>query len=398
MVSQLPLISAPARIPPPWLTGPGSGTAALGLSTHFERQPGLPLSGLDQIRAAGIRHVRLDLEWTHVEQQPGVYNFAYYDALIDALRTRGLQPMIILGSGHPLYGEQRSIRTPQGQAAYNRFVQAAVARYQGPDVLWELWNEPNHRTFWKPQPDVDEYMRWASSTTSAIRQVDPDAVLCGPNTAGMPIPFLKACLDRGLLTLVDAVNMHPYQAYPVSRAPEHFLQEYRQVRALVDSYQPGTPLLLGEWGHSTAMGSNDVDEATQAAYLMRQSLLAMMVGSPLSVWYDWQEDGSEPGNKEHHFGIVRPDGQPKPAYAAMQTLHQALTGRQYAGRLPGDPNDYPLMFHAQDPAQPSLLAAWTTSPPHWITINGQAIWLDGMPRFFSMSAPPLTPARTAWLA
>lgn len=41
---------------------------------------------------------------------------------------------------------------------------------------------------------------------------------------------------------------------------------------------------------------------------------------PLSIWYDWHDDGQDPKEKEHNFGTVTWDYQPKPAYLAAQTL------------------------------------------------------------------------------
>jgi hypothetical protein len=62
---------------------------------------------------------------------------------------------------------------------------------------------------------------------------------------------------------------------------------------------------------------------------------------PLSIWYDWRDDGDDPKEGEHHFGIVRRkyrDGEkevftPKPAYTAMRVLSEELRGLRLNKRL-----------------------------------------------------------------
>ncbi len=64
-----------------------------------------------------------------------------------------------------------------------------------------------------------------------------------------------------------------------------------------------------------------MDEETQADYLVRTFLLARTSRSIERVfWYDFQNDGEDPGEAEFNFGIVRKDGTPKPAFAALKTL------------------------------------------------------------------------------
>jgi polysaccharide biosynthesis protein PslG len=101
-------------------------------------------------------------------------------------------------------------------------------------------------------------------------------------------------------------------------------------------------------------------------------------GVPISIWYDWHDDGTEPSEPEHHFGTVRfpyhADRQPvydaKPAYLAVQTLTGGLAGYCFKERVrAGSPeNDYVLAFAKGDR---TCLAAWTTSPePHAVLIPG----------------------------
>jgi hypothetical protein len=196
-------------------------------------------------------------------------------------------------------------------------------------VVWELWNEPNIG-FWQPQPSVNDYMALAAVVFPAIRQADPQALCVAPATSGIPLDFLEKCFRLGLLRWVDAVSVHPYR----QQAPETVETDYLRLRALVARYRPDRPdlpIISGEWGYSSVW--SQYDDARQGLYLPRQFLTNLSLGIPLSIWYDWHDDGPDPKEPEHHFGTVTLDYQPKPAYRAMQRLVAALGGMRFVKRL-----------------------------------------------------------------
>ena len=102
---------------------------------------------------------------------------------------------------------------------------------------------------------------------------------------------------------------------------------------------------------------------------------------PLTILYDWRDDGTDPANAEHHFGIVHHDYHPgadnvydpKPAYVAVQTYFHQLHGYRFQQRLQMDSaNDFVLTFK-NDTAE--CMVAWTTAPaPHAVKIPA----LDGV--------------------
>jgi hypothetical protein len=92
-----------------------------------------------------------------------------------------------------------------------------------------------------------------------------------------------------------------------------------------------------------------------------------MNGIPVSIWYDWHDDGTNQTDPEHHFGIVQnaynsennPVYKPKEAYFTAKTLNSVLLKYHFVKRIAtDDPNDYVLLFNDVDSLR---LAAWTTS-------------------------------------
>jgi len=330
----------------------------LGVNIHFIEPPP---RDVDMIGAAGVRFIRMDFSWVHIERKKGEYDFSGYVKLADALAQRGIRPLFILDYGNPLYDNDMAPHTDEGRQAFARFAAAGAAQFQGRGVLWELWNEPNI-SFWRPRPNVNDYMALAKVALPAIRKADPNATIIAPATSGIDMNFLERCFEQGLLELIDAVSVHPYRRQP----PETVTRDYQRLRALIARYAPkgkSIPILSGEWGYSVTW----IPKEQQGQYLARQFLVNLMNDVPLSIWYDWHDDGQDPKEQEHNFGTVTWDYQPKPAYVAAQTLIQELSGFRFTKRLslPSE-NDYALIFSK---GKEQKLALWTTGDAHKVDLN-----------------------------
>jgi len=308
-----------------------------GVNIHFTRpRPG----EIDQIADAGFRWVRMDLYWDQIERERGRYDFSRYDELMAGLRARRIRPMFILDYGNDLY-QQGSPRTNESRAAFARFVAAAVRRYKGQGVIWEMWNEPNIH-FWKPRPNVDQYIALAKEVGRTIRRVAPQEWHVGPATSGFDWPFLRRCFDAGLLQYWDAVTVHPYRR----TEPETVATDWARLRALINSKAPKgkrIPMFSGEWGYSERYPGMDAER--QGWYIARQYLANLASGVPMSIYYDWANDGTDPREEEHWFGTVDTELRPKPAFHAVRHLVGQLQGYRYHTRLSvGSRNDYVLAF------------------------------------------------------
>jgi polysaccharide biosynthesis protein PslG len=395
LFAMLPLLAGGAEIPAPVLP------AGVGVNIHF-------VTGheqdLDRIQAAGFKFVRMDFHWEGIEQRKGEYNWAGYDELLANLDKRGLRAILILDYSHHLYEETvthlnpltgqpsttlASPQHPDSIAAFARWAAAAAKHFRGRPVLWEIWNEPNI-SFWAPKPDAQQYTALALATAKAIREAEPQATVIGPASSGFPWEFLETFLKSGALEYLDAVSVHPYRN--PQNPPETAASDYLKLRTMIDRYSPESkknklPILSGEWGYST--WKRGVSLETQAAFAVRQQLSNLLNGVPLSIWYDWKNDGSDPNENEHNFGTVLPDLAPKPAYTAIRTLTRELFGYRIMRQIrqPGD-KDYVLVCEGS--GGPRKLVAWTTGEPHPLDL---AISLMGRNRLIGAfsNGEPFTP-------
>jgi hypothetical protein len=369
----LPSLLLAAELPAPVLP------AGVGVNIHFTKGRE---ADLDLIAAAGFKFIRMDFGWQGIERKKGEYDWSAYDELTANLEKRGLRAIYILDYSNPLYeetftatdkrtkAERKDLASPQhpeSVAAFARWAGAAAEHFRGRQILWEIWNEPNI-SFWKPKPDVTQYIALALATCRAVRAADPQATILAPASSGFPWEFFEAMFAAGLLKHLDAVSVHPYRSY--SQPPESAASDYLRLRGLIARYAPAAkrnlPILSGEWGYATHDKGVPLD--TQAAFVARQQLANLLYGVPLSIWYDWKNDGTDATYNEHNFGTVDHQLKPKPAYAAVQTLTRELAGYRVARRL-FQTSDDDFILLCENAAGDHKLAAWTLGEPHAVTLD-----------------------------
>ncbi|MCX6362090.1 MAG: cellulase family glycosylhydrolase [Armatimonadetes bacterium] len=363
LVCLLGLAAGPSRLP----SGPLPD--GLGVNIHFtDPRPG----EMKMMAEAGVTWVRMDFDWNQVEFEKGKYRFDAYDRLMTALKPHGIRPIFILDYVHRFYDDAQSPHSDEAVAAFAAFAAASAKHFVGQGVVWEMYNEPNILPFWRPKPNVRDYIRLATAVGEAIRKATPKETYIGPATSGIDYGFLEACFAGGLLKYWDAVSVHPYRPMP----PETAAGDYSRLRAMIARRAPRgkrIPIISGEWGYSSIAGS--VNPAVQARYLARQWLTNVSCGVPLSIWYDWHDDGPDPKEPEHHFGTVLneyhadrdPVYDPKPAYLAARQLTSFLRGHRFNKRLQvGGADNYILLFNK---GRDVRVVAWTTSTePRQVTL------------------------------
>jgi len=349
--------------------------AGSGVNIHFTGEP----RDLDLIADAGFKFIRMDLTWSGVEREKGIYDFekAGYDALTKGCIKRGIRILYILDYSNKLYESARSVRTEQGRKAFATFAEAAAKRYAGKGILWEIWNEPNLKHFWSPQPSVEDYCRLVERTAPRIRKVDPTGLVVAPAASGVPLDWLKACFKKGLLKWIDVLSVHPYRSQP----PETVVEDYAKLRELIKRYVPqgkDIPIISGEWGYSNInWDKSRLSERQQAQYLARMFLVNLSQGVPVSIWYDWKNDGTNQDEREHNFGTVGHDLRPKAAYLAVKALSSVFTGYSIDKRLDLDSTrDFALMLTSDEDR---AIALWTIDEAHEVTLPigpGQGTLID----------------------
>ena len=107
--------------------------------------PGTLSSRAATLDRLGLEVVRVTVNWHDVERAPGSYTWRRTDALLNALNSRGLDPVVTLW-GTPGWANegQAPNRIPDQAADFANFARTIAARYGFVDH-WVIWNEPNQR-------------------------------------------------------------------------------------------------------------------------------------------------------------------------------------------------------------------------------------------------------------
>lgn len=341
--------AVPSRNPSP---KPDRGNF-FGTQTHFGQHRAGVDELLDLIKGARLDWIRDEAYWSEVEKQKGVFDFPpSYDYYLRAVQARSIQVLLILDFGNSLYSglEKGGPATEAERKAFARYCREVVKRYRPFGVRhYEIWNEPNASTFWKPQPNPEDYARLLEAAYKSCKEADPGSTVLGCSTSGTDMNFIGRVLAAGGGRFMDAVSFHPYcQPLPPEKK---LLTDISKLKGVA----PGKPLWITEIGYPTHTGAAGVDDETQANYLVRAFLLAR--ASPAverTFWYDFQNDGDDLAEAEFNFGLVRMDRSPKPAYGACKTMASLVRDLPLA-ELQIVGNTYLLRFEG---AKDRLIAVW----------------------------------------
>jgi Cellulase (glycosyl hydrolase family 5) len=326
-----------------------------GVNIHLLRDD----RALDSAQAAGFRFVRMDMLWANVERR-GRFRFFAYDALLRACEARQMGVLWILDYGHPDHGGPVP-RTPKDVAAFARFAGAAAAHFQGHDVRYEIWNEPNVAAFWPPSPNPAEYKTLLREAVRAIHPADPAAKVSAGGLSKIDLPFLRESIDPSLAGELAAVAIHPYPP----AGPEVIAPALNELRAWVaETLGQRLEVWQTEWGYSSGAiehlpldGHSDRARHLQATLAVREMLTACVLKFPLAVWYDLRDDGPDPANADHNYGLLDIKANEKPAMQAVRIFIRAISARKYVGMV----GDAPPQLHAARwvGAEDTLLIVWT---------------------------------------
>ncbi|NUN09588.1 MAG: cellulase family glycosylhydrolase [Ignavibacteriaceae bacterium] len=293
---------------------------------------------LNGIRSAGIKMIRDECYWSLIETTRGVYSFhPLFDYYINSAKQRGIDVLLILNYNNPLYAPHAgsAVTTDSNRAAFTEYCRRVVERYAPQGVkYYEIWNEPNIPMFWDPAPNAQQYKLLLQSVYPVIKSVDTTITVMGCATSpaeGNPAPyiswlsFITQVFNAGGGAFMDAVSFHQYR---VDKAPETYLQnDVNSLKAVTGS----KPIYLTEIGYPTSSVWPNVSQAKQAEYLARVYLLGRRIPELKMIsWYDYKNDGEDPANNEHNFGIVDFTYAPKPAYNYYGIMRSALGDRPYS--------------------------------------------------------------------
>lgn len=320
---------------------PSAAIKASPFSVGFEaldREMFQPERTYGHLARLGVKWARVHTGWCRTERQRGQFDFGWLDAVVDRLRSIGIQPWFCVGFGNRLYTPEAphpaaagwvATGTAEGRQAWLRYVDRLAEHYRARVQHFEIWNEPNGKTFWRPGlPDPVEYTRFVELTAPAIRRRVPEAVVIGGAVTGMETRFFEACMQAGLGRHIQKASFHSYRFLP----EKNYEADVRLWREIIARHRPGIALWHGEVGAASQPGgaggraNYPWTEIRQAKWLLRRFVSDLRMEIELVSCFHTVDlvnyiTSEGPTGKTNYKGLLRgTDYSPKPAYYAYQCL------------------------------------------------------------------------------
>jgi hypothetical protein len=345
-------------------------------------------SHLDEFMAyyhlLGITNVRLSLDWKTFEPQPGQYDFAQFDRVLNRLAAEGIE-VIASFVAAPAWASPDSAACAKAQQEFDQerltcgirpdaepqfrdAVRTVAARY--PFIrLWEFWNEPELWTYMGH--DVSDYLRWLRPFYDEIHAINPGAVVAANTLAGFfYVDWLYGVSDNTngpSKRPWDAISFHPYgsimkqgangQVAAIIPGP---IQDVR--KRMVDAGDANKKLWITEYGWETTPDQQAAFLQQGLPWLLSQDYIEV---ANLHMLHDWTGE---------HYGLLTTE---PPIYGTGRDIDASTRF------VPKEPyfsayKNFPKPVGAAPPSGPGILTFPQTG--HAIQSELRAAWeqLGGM--------------------
>jgi hypothetical protein len=345
----------------------------------------------DVVTAGKTTGIRFDIPWYFAQPSATTYNWTFIDNAVNLAYNRGFFILAVITSTPPwaaVSSNGNAYNRPANATDYANFCRAVATRYNGKIDAYEIWNEPNARSFFAPNPDPVFYTSMVKAGYTAIKSVNSAiTVVAGalgpvPNSDGLidANTFLAGMYQNGVKGSFDALSFHPYdftgtfaQGAVYDNSP---MRQMISMHARMTANGEGAKKIwVTEYGAPTIAGITE-DKQADLIYNSLQQWQGISYAGPFFI-YTMRDSNTGTTNPEDHFGVVTTSYAIKKALYAVQALGNA-------GYPP--PQEYTIYQQYVDPALGPAV-----SPAYQIG-TGWAVECENGTRFVSgrgaFSSPP----------
>lgn len=362
-----PIEESPANQPVfPW------PAEAFGYGVQSHAVVGDPKFAMDNIRnSLNLDWVKVQMEWPIVEPDPDVFQWFFYDGVVDEANAHGLNLMFSV-VGAPAWSRAAGGENgpPDDYGQYTAFLNDLLNRYPGKIHAIEVWNEQNLDREWATPQGLSpaSYVQFLSQAYETIKAHDPNIIVISGALAPTGIHdgvtsyddflYLDEALAAGLLNYADCVGVHhngynippdvPYEeasaqpeaATAIFRGPFDNPHHSWSFKTTLDTYaqkvqavDPNMKLCVTEFGWPSSEGydtypqgfefaqDNTLEE--QAQYIVQAFQQMHDSGD---VWlaflfnYDFGNKGDGPTDDPVPYSIINVNGAPRPAFQSVAEM------------------------------------------------------------------------------
>ena len=360
--SQPPAASpTPERVTPPPAVDDGlRRLAGYGFQAHLYNQDRRLI--VDRTIEAGFGWLKQQVEWRQTEPiEKGGFDWRELDKVVAGVGSAGLKLLLSVVRAPEWALGDRPHGPPADPLDFRDFMQALAGRYRGHVQAYELWNEANLAREWGyGRIDAGECVELMLAGHQGVKAGDPEAITVGgaltpAGDVDIPDQQVQAVDDVRFLEQIyayrdgiardafDAWGVHPggFNNAPTQEIGSErgagwnghgsfYFQRFTQHRAVMEANGDGDkPMWLTEMGWSTAnadpaygFGADNSDE-DQAQFLVDAFQLIRETAPYITHAFVWNLNFQSvvgPQDEKFAFGVLRPDGSPRPAFTALQEM------------------------------------------------------------------------------
>ena len=314
---------------------------------------------------AGADFVRSSIIWNDVEPKQGKWNWKYTDGYMDILTRNNLRwaPMLWFPPAWAKAKDWKPSYTPVKKrlgfprpdyAAWEEYVRQSIRRYGDRIKVTEIWNEPELPSFANFSPE--EYAELLKRAAAVVRKEKPAVKVstCGYTCLPGQHPRMTYpdFMPRSLKAAdgsYDITSIHGHGFFPdFCDMIEGFLKLRQELGVTV-------PWAANE----TAVSSSWCSRQVQAEVLFQKMIFVHAKGGGAYVWHNLRDLGRNPLNKEHNFGLLDHNFEPKEAYLAYHTVVNLFRGAKFSKDFSAN-GGYCYLFENPNGF---LASGWTFQPP-----------------------------------
>lgn len=324
---------------------------------------------VDRTVEAGFDWLKQQVEWHQTEPiEKDGFDWRELDKVVAAVSSAELNLFLSVVRAPEWALGDRAHGPPADPLDFRDFMQALAGRYRGRVQAYELWNEANLAREWGyGQIDAGEFVELMLAGHQGVKAGDPQAITVGgaltpAGDVDIPDQKVQAVDDVRFLQQIyayrdgiardafDAWGVHPggFNNAPTQEIGSErgsgwnghgsfYFQRFTQHRAVMEEHGDGDkPIWLTEMGWSTANADpaygfgTDNSEDDQAQFLVDAFRLIREDAPYITHAFVWNLNFQTvvgPQDEKFAFGVLRPDGSPRPAFTALKEMTKGARTR-----------------------------------------------------------------------
>jgi hypothetical protein len=247
--------------------------------------------------------------WSKLEPTKDNWDFKLLDKYVAMAKLTNVEVILPLAMTPEWASSNPNNRSSYGRGAsffptdignWRNFVHTVGLRYKGKIKYYEIWNEPNDKTF-SNKNDVNKIVELTRVAYEELKKIDSTIKIVSPAATGggEHVKWLDDFLTQGGSAYVDIIAYHFYVPYLPDSKPEAMLDIIQAVRkVMIKNGVNDKPLWNTETGWLIANedGGPDssgykywkkLDRSNAGPFIARAYILSWASGVERLYWYSW---------------------------------------------------------------------------------------------------------------